>query len=275
MTDEAASIRGPLYAEALGSTDAPAMVFVHPNPMDSTSWLFQMAHFSTWYRCIAVDLPGYGRSPRAGPGLTMREVAAACWRAVDARGGTTPSVLVGCSVGAAVVQHMYHLRPAATDIVVLCGTGWWESKEFAHRHIAAYRQEGVGYRRRFTLGDFSEAFRTTPLAAWFASLFAERNAAADVETIINLLTAHAVPDPAWLQAELRAPVLLVSGGMDNSHPAAIRLRDRLPEVEMVTIEDAGHACHMEQPWAFDRAVISFLRRRGHLHLPDVDALVAG
>jgi hypothetical protein len=32
---------------------------------------------------------------------------------------------------------------------------------------------------------------------------------------------------------------------------------------------------MEQPWAFDRAVISFLRRRGHLHLPDVDALVAG
>ena len=59
------------------------MVFVHPNPMDRSSWLYQVARFSTWFRCIAVDLPGYGRSPTAGPGLTIADVAEGVWECVD------------------------------------------------------------------------------------------------------------------------------------------------------------------------------------------------
>lgn len=262
------SIRGPLFAQALGPIDAPTMVFVHPNPMDWSSWLYQVAHFSTWYRCIAVDLPGYGRSPTAGPRVTIPEVAAACWQAVDAHHGEAPAVLVGCSIGAAAVQHMYHLRPRATQAVVLCGTGWWPRKEFADRHAAAFREEGAAYRRRFAANDFSEGFRATPLGQWFVSRYAEHHGSIDVETVVNLLAAHAKSDPDWLQAELRAPVLIISGSLDRSHDAALGLCDRLPDVEMVTLEGAGHACHMEQPWAFDQAIISFLRAHGHSHLPD-------
>ena len=33
------SIRGPLNVEVSGADDAPPMVFVHPNPMDSSCWL--------------------------------------------------------------------------------------------------------------------------------------------------------------------------------------------------------------------------------------------
>ena len=56
-------IRGPLYYERMGRS-GPVMAFVHPNPMDQSCWIFQMAHFSTWYRCIAIDIPGYGDRPR-------------------------------------------------------------------------------------------------------------------------------------------------------------------------------------------------------------------
>lgn len=38
-----AALKGRLYYEALGPSDAPPMLFVHPNPMDSSCWLFQMA----------------------------------------------------------------------------------------------------------------------------------------------------------------------------------------------------------------------------------------
>jgi pimeloyl-ACP methyl ester carboxylesterase len=73
-------IHGPLYYERMGRT-GPVIAFIHPNPMDQSCWIFQMAHLSTWYRCMAIDIPGYGRSPKADSELTTadmpRPVAAA------------------------------------------------------------------------------------------------------------------------------------------------------------------------------------------------------
>jgi len=52
----ASNIDGPLYYERMGRT-GPVMAFVHPNPMDQSCWIFQMAQMSTWFRCIAIDVP--------------------------------------------------------------------------------------------------------------------------------------------------------------------------------------------------------------------------
>jgi Alpha/beta hydrolase family len=93
-------IDGPLYYERMGRT-GPVMAFVHPNPMDQSCWIFQMAHMSTWFRCIAIDIPGYGRSPKARDGLTMRDMAEGCWEAIETEFPKEPAILVGCSVGSA------------------------------------------------------------------------------------------------------------------------------------------------------------------------------
>ena len=45
-------IDGPLYYERMGRT-GPVMAFVHPNPMDQSCWIFQMA------QCP----PGFAASP--------------------------------------------------------------------------------------------------------------------------------------------------------------------------------------------------------------------
>ena len=90
------NVNGPLYYERMGRT-GPVMAFVHPNPMDQSCWIYQMAHFSTWYRCIAVDLPGYGRSPKADAGLRMEDVAEACWEAIDDCFPGEAAILVGAT----------------------------------------------------------------------------------------------------------------------------------------------------------------------------------
>lgn len=258
-------IEGPLYAEVMGPADAPAMIFVHPNPMDSACWLYQMAHFSTWYRCIAVDLPGYGRSPKATSGLTMEEVADACWEAVDRLSVGGPTVVVGCSVGSSVVQHMYHRRPQQTDSVIVCGTGYHAVKEFAPRRIAAYREHGLEYRYDYTFQDFSPEFgEENPLATWLAELLTERNGTADLESIITTFVALGEPDPDWLQNDIKVPTLIISGEKDSAGgDGVIALRDRIPGSELVIVPGAGHACQFEQPWFFDAEVIKFLKANGH------------
>ena len=52
----AQNIDGPLYYERMGRS-GPVMAFVHPNPMDQSCWIFQLAQMSTWFRCIAIDVP--------------------------------------------------------------------------------------------------------------------------------------------------------------------------------------------------------------------------
>jgi pimeloyl-ACP methyl ester carboxylesterase len=254
-------IQGSLNYERSGHT-GPVIAFVHPNPMDQSCWIYQMAHFSTWYRCMAIDIPGYGRSPKADAGLTMEDMAEGCWEAVDKAFPGEPAILVGCSVGSSIVPYMHNLRPQQTKAIVVCGTGYNPKKEFAPRRIKAYTEQGIGFRWEYVFQDLSASFRTTPMAHYFANLFAERNDYADVETIIRQFEALQRPDPEGHHAKIKCPMIILSGSEDNAHQSAYELKARVNGCEMKVLPGAGHACQLEQPWLFDRLMIEFLDKHG-------------
>src|ERR1700720_3178816 len=217
-------IDGPLYYERMGRI-GPVMAFVHPNTMDQSCWIFQMAHLSTWYRCIAIDIPGYRRSPQAKEGLTMDDMAQACWEAVDEAAPGERAILVGCSVGSAIVPYMHHLEPKRTAALVLSGTGYNPAKEFAARRIAAYTANGIDYRWGYTFEDLSPAFRATPMARFFADMFTERNPYADVQSIIYQFEALGKPLPAGHHETIARPMIILSGSEDGAHQRAFGLKD--------------------------------------------------
>src|SRR5260370_16640730 len=76
---------------------------------------------------------------------------------------------------------MHHPQPGRTLAIVLSGTGYNPEKEFAARRIKAYTERGIDYRWGYTFEDLSPAFRATPLAHFFADMFAERNPHADLQ----------------------------------------------------------------------------------------------
>lgn len=256
-------ILGPLYYERMGRAGRP-IAFIHPNPMDQSCWIYQLAHLSTWYRCIAIDIPGYGRSPKAGKGLTRNDMAQACWEALDeAMPDREPAILVGCSVGSSIAPHMYHLRPAQTAALVLSGTGYRApgTSDVGPRRIKDYSENGIEFRWDHTFVDLSPAFRATPMAHFFANLFTERNEFADLQSVIYQFAA---PEPAddSFYTTIASPTIILTGTEDNAHSRSFALRDKIPGCELKILPGAGHACQLEQPWLYDRFMLEFLAKHG-------------
>ena len=251
-----------LHAERAGSPLAPAILFIHPNPMDASCWTFQMAHLSIWFRTIAVDLPGYGLSPAWPGSFDLDDVAMACWAVLDEE-GATPAAIVGCSVGAHVAMRMALGRPSGTRSLVLSGTGYHPSsqpKAFAARRKAAFEVEGLGYRRSYLRENFSASFRDTPVARWFEEQCVARGPG-DLPTILALFDATSAADAEGFHDGLRMPVLVIGGSEDKSHQRAPGLVAQLPDAEAITLPGAGHACHVERPWEYDGHLLDFLERR--------------
>ena len=255
-------INGPLHWEQLGKSGRP-IAFVHPNPMDHTCWLYQMDHLSTWFRCIGIDLPGYGKSPTATPGLAMADIAQACWEAVD-EVTREPAIVVGESVGATVALHMASQRTDRTLAVILSGTGYHEARTVGQRRIPQYQAQGVAFRYEHTFRDYGPAFRETDMANYFATVFTERNPWADADSIVEMYRALDRPDPIGLHENIEAPTLIITGSEDNAHESAFALQERVASCELITMDGAGHACNMERPWEWDSYALAFLEKHGLL-----------
>ena len=168
-------IDGPLYYERMGRRGRSWRSCIQ------IRWTSH-AGSSRWrsFRPGTVDRhrhPGLWPLAKSLSGARMQDTAQACWQAVDAIGRGERAILVGCSVGSALVTYMHHLYPSRTAALVLSGTGYNPGKEFAHRRIAAYKQHGIDYRWSYTFEDFSPAFPRNTLARFFADLFTERNGA--------------------------------------------------------------------------------------------------
>jgi pimeloyl-ACP methyl ester carboxylesterase len=100
------------------------------------------------------------------------------------------------------------------------------------------------------------------MAHFFADMFAERNHAADAQTIIHQFEAMLGLEADDHHSGIGCPTIILTGSEDNSHPRSFALQERIPNCELKTLPGAGHACQLEQPWLFDRFMIEFMERHG-------------
>jgi pimeloyl-ACP methyl ester carboxylesterase len=243
------------------------MLFVPPLPNDRSCWVYQAAHFSSWFRTISVDLPGLGASPPADAGLTMADLAEACWEAVD-EVTDEPAVLVGLSIGSTIVKYMANLRPERAAALVVTGGPLYADpaapdipvdKPFGY-FADALQRDGADARRALLEENFSPDFAASELGRYFVRLFAERTSRADLPSVVHMIRALMPADPVSLHPGIRCPVLIIMGGRDKprSRDGHRAMHAALPTSELRVIEDGGHCCNMERPWEYDRYVTEFL-----------------
>ena len=270
---------GRLAGEATG--DGPPIVLLHGLASTRVVWRQVVPRLAaTGRRVVAVDVPGFGASPPAGPGFALRAVAAAIDRGLRAEHDVDgPYELVGHSMGGAIALVLAAHHPDRVRRVVLFApaglrpyprAGAYVAGAGAERLIALRRAAAglsdVGWGRRVLLA----AGVVDPEAIPPAETRLLMAASAGATRVRHALAAVAAADLRPLLAGLQPPLALLWGDSDRVIPPAIAraVLDLRPDVPHRVVPRTGHLAMVERPDAFAAALLELLDARPQ-HPPPV------
>jgi len=239
--------------------DGPAMVLVHANPFDHDLWLYQTAHFSTWFKVVGIDIRGYGRSSKVTKPYALIDM-------VDDVVGVMRdlaiqrAVLMGCSVGSGIAILAGLEHPELFNAIILVGGNSGSSGRYQNR-VDGYRKDLAGYHIKHLRELVAPAFAESPLGRHLLNMWVEREPRLTGEAIAQVFMAGNHTDTTERLPTMKVPTLVINGELDHSLPAGQRTASLVPGAVHKVLAGTGHACCIEDPAGFDRLVIDFLRER--------------
>jgi pimeloyl-ACP methyl ester carboxylesterase len=240
--------------------DGSALVLVHANPFDHDLWLYQAAHFSTWFKVVTVDIRGYGRSAKITTPYSEKDM---CDDVMGVLGdlGIERAVLGGCSVGSGIAIHLGLDHPDTFSALVLVGGNSGASDRYMQR-VQGYTSDLEDYHIKHLKLLVAEDFPKTRLGAYILNLWVEREPRLKGEAIAQVFHAGNGTDTTPRLGDMKMPVLVINGEYDHSLPAGKKTADLVPDGVQKILPGTGHACCIEDPAGFDALMIEFLRSRG-------------
>lgn len=216
------------------------------------------------YRAVAIDLPGYGASAVMGAPDLATMVGAV--RTVLQRVGAQRTVLLGHSMGGMVAQELLALDPAGVHGLVLACTsasfgradGAWQAQFVAERLAPLESGLGMpGMAARLVPGLVAPGAPAAALC--IASDIMARVPEASYRAALRAIAGF---DRRQSLAAVAVPTLVLAAVADRTAPPELmqRMASRIRGAEFRCLDDAGHIANVEQPAAFNAAVVSFLQR---------------
>jgi pimeloyl-ACP methyl ester carboxylesterase len=239
----------------------PDVVLIHAGIADSRMWEPQWAAWQARFTLTRLDLRGFGRSGRpSAPLCHARDVLSALQEArID------DAVVVGASFGGLVALDLAAARPERVARLVLAdpplpGHPWSEEMRgfFAAEEAALEAgdlEAATDVNVEFWVGSASQTIREAIRAQQLNAFRLQTDEMDD-----SLLTG----DLRAALAGLGVPTLVVTGEHDKADFQAIadELGSTLPNARRAIVPGAGHLPSLEQPAAFDAAVLPFLEEDG-------------
>lgn len=238
------------YQAAGVAEESPTVLFLHECGGDSATWNGQLTGLAREARCLAVDLPGHGRSEGMGFS-SVAEYRQAVLEFLDALAIRWPVVVAGVCLGAAVAVDMARHAPTRVGGLILAGAVDGGRATERIRSQTALGQAPEEFVTALFRPDASPRLRDEKLRRWQLTSPLARHA--------DLMAVGAYPLTQTMRQVSHA-TLLVAGADDRVvEPWQVQaLADQLPQARVVTVSDAGCLAMMEQPGAFNRAAASFL-----------------
>ncbi|MCK9512307.1 MAG: alpha/beta hydrolase [Pigmentiphaga sp.] len=216
------------------------------------------------YRVVAPDLRGYGDSEDGEHGIAMGDFSADLLRLMT-EAGIDRAHIVGLSMGGFIALQCLADFPRRIASLVLADTAWsLRAAIGAEQADAFYESRAAMMQRGTPMAELADAL--TPALVWRGTrspAYAEAWASmAQLRPASCLRALEAVRDFENPLPAGRPPVrtLVLVGEHDAvTPPAASRqLAERLGLPGVTTLAQAGHLSNLDQPEAFNRAVLEHL-----------------
>lgn len=246
-----------LHVEAEGPPWATPLVMLHGFTQSSACWGPVRDELAIERHLKLIDLPGHGAS-----GGVRADFTTAVQLVGEAGGhGTYLGYSMGGRLALGVATRMPHLVQRLA--LVSAGPGIADegarSARVASDAALADRIEEIG------VAAFLDEWLAQPMFAGLTGTAADRearlaNTAEGLASSLRGFGAGSQPDLRPELATIEVPVLLVTGALDETYTAlAHEMADAIGDgARVVTVPDAGHAVHLEQPAAFTEALCAWL-----------------
>ena len=245
--------------DAAGPADGPPIVLLHGSVVTRKMWLPQLRGLSDTYRVIAPDLPGHGAAAHVPFTFTAAVQSLDEIIQTHARGR---ALVAGLSLGGYVAMQLAYENPARVAGLVLSGC----SLSFTRMLGGYLRLVGALMRRGWLKQSRAKAEqKTRQLFPAALSDVAEAQMEAGVypDAVGPAFAEMAGRDFAALVAAYPGPCLILNGRKDSaSRRGEAKFLGALQQGRAQVIEDAGHACNLDQAEAYNQAVRDFAESIG-------------
>jgi pimeloyl-ACP methyl ester carboxylesterase len=247
------------------------LVFVHEFAGEARSWDPQVRFFARRYRTITYNARGYPPSDVPDdPGAYSQDQAVLDLQGLLDHLGIAKAHVCGLSMGGYATVHFGLRHPERAHSLVVAGCGYGSvaaDREQFKRDVEAtarrFESESMAAMAdMYCKGPTRVQFADKDPVGWaeFHRLFAAQSAKGHALTLRGVQLSR--PSVYELEAGLRqlsVPTLIVTG--DEDEPClepALFLKRSIPASGLVVLPKAGHTINLEEPEAFNRAVLDFL-----------------
>ena len=235
--------------------NAQRVIYVHGTGCNARVFKSHLTKLSVDHEIVALDLPGHGKS--SGNGFRSAVEHAFYVGALAEHLGWSSCIVAGHSLGGGIALATAVYFPKIVSGLILIDTGARlrvspKVIEFARR--VALRDEPAKVDSRFGYA------QSTPQS--IVDTVNAINVGCDPKVIYKDWIADDSFDFMNRLGSIDVPTLAICGKEDPLTPLKYHeyLRDNLADCELITIGDAGHWPFVEQPLAFDKAILKFLDR---------------
>ena len=257
------------WAPAAGSAAKPPVLLMHGIGGGRQAWgeagsdtgaaLAAAGHLT-----LAIDFPGYGLSPAIEP-FDLAGLARSVIALIDAL-AAGPAVLVGHSMGGMVAQEVAATAPERLAGLVLASTS------------PAFGKPGGDWQRGFLQSRFAPLDAGLGMAGLAAQLVPAMVAPGTAPPVLAAAQAMmaGVPEATYRRAvtalvafdrrgnlpQIAVPTGVITGEHDATAPPEVsrRMAERIPGAICTIVPGAGHLLNLEQPAAFNAALLAHLSR---------------
>ena len=274
------------YEEAGGGTP---LIFIHEFAGDHRSWEPQMRFFARTFRCIAYDARGFPPSdvPEDGARYSQAHARDDVVAVLDHLKIDRAHV-VGLSMGGFAALHVGIAYPKRARSLVIAGCGYGAEPDKKAKFqaecaaaAASFEADWAGAAKKYALGPTRVQFQNKDPRGWaeFAQQLLEHSPKGQALTMRGVqMQRPSLYELVEDMKKIDLPTLIVTGDEDDPclEPGLLMKRS-IRAAGLAVLPWSGHTINIEEPEAFNRAVLEFLIKvdEGRAHLRDPRSSASG